>query len=255
MAATVCGIHVVEALLRRAPHRVLAVYIDQRRDDARARVVVGLAGEAGLAVHRCDGDTIERRVAGERHQGVMAEVRPSRPRDEGDVAELLADRDRPVLILVLDGVQDPHNFGACLRTAEAAGADAVIVPRDRACALTPAARKAASGAADLITIYRVTNLARVLQRLKSGGVWLVGTAEDASQGLFDADLTGPLALVLGGEQAGLRRLTREACDRLVRIPTAGAMVSLNVSVAAGISLFEAVRQRGGPAPSVHRESG
>lgn len=253
--ANVCGFHVVEMLLNRAPERVLAVYIDKHRDDARARALRGLASRAGISVQPCDPDTIDRRVPGERHQGIVAEVRPAPPRDEHDVAALIEPRDRAVLILVLDGVQDPHNLGACLRTAAAAGADAVIIPRDRACTLTPAVRKAASGAADLIPVYRVANLARVLARLKSGGVWLVGAAGDAPQSLFDTDLSGPLALVLGGEQSGLRRLTREACDTLAHIPTAGAVSSLNVSVATGVSLFEAVRQRHSAGSAARRNSG
>ncbi|MDH3738857.1 MAG: 23S rRNA (guanosine(2251)-2'-O)-methyltransferase RlmB [Alphaproteobacteria bacterium] len=240
---TVCGFHVVEALLNRAPQRVLAVYLDKQRDDARARALRGLAARVGVSVHACGAETIEQRVAGERHQGVMAEVRPAPLRDEHDLSALIDDRERPVLILVLDGVQDPHNLGACLRTAEAAGADAVIVPRDRACAMTPAVRKVASGAADLMPVYRVVNLARCLERLKSAGVWVVGAAEGAPQSVFDTDLTGSLALVLGGEQSGLRRLTRGSCDTLAHIPTAGANTSLNVSVASGVCLFEALRQR------------
>ncbi len=242
-AETVYGFHAVEVLLRRAPERVLSVYLDKTRADARARALRALAQRMGVAVHGCDARTLARRAPRAAHQGVLAEVRPVREYDERDLTGLLDTGGDAPLLLVLDGVQDPHNLGACLRTAEAAGADAVILPRDRTCPLTAAVRKAAAGAADVIPVFRVANLARVLTRLKAAGVWIVGTAEDAPDSVFDTDLNGPLALVLGGEQSGLRRLTSERCDALVAIPTAGSNSALNVSVASGICLFEALRQR------------
>jgi 23S rRNA (guanosine2251-2'-O)-methyltransferase len=162
---------------------------------------------------------------------------------EAELADFLKSLPANPLLLVLDGVQDPHNLGACLRVADATGVNAVIIPRDRSAPLSAVARRAASGAAETVPIFQVTNLARSLDAIKQAGVWLYGTAEDAPQELYAEDLSGPMALVLGGEGEGLRRLTREGCDRLVRIPMAGKIESLNVSVAAGVVLYEALRQR------------
>ncbi len=173
----------------------------------------------------------------------MARCAPPAPRSEAELERRLDALDHPPLLLVLDGVQDPHNLGACLRSADAAGADAVLAPRDRAAGLTPAVRKVAAGAAEHLPFVVVTNLARALRALRERGVRVVGTAGEAETSLYAAELRGPLALVVGGEARGLRRLTREHCDLLVALPMAGAVESLNVSVAAGVALFEAVRQR------------
>jgi 23S rRNA (guanosine2251-2'-O)-methyltransferase len=186
---------------------------------------------------------LDRETGGAVHQGVVAEVRPSAPLDENSLLDLITGLDSPALVLVLDGVSDPHNLGACLRTADAAGATAVVAPRDRAAGLTPAVRKVAAGAAETVPFAQVTNLARALRDLQSAGLWIAGTAEDGDRELFAADLTGPLALVMGSEGRGLRRLTRECCDFTLRLPMQGTVGSLNVSVAAGIVLYESLRQR------------
>jgi 23S rRNA (guanosine2251-2'-O)-methyltransferase len=188
-------------------------------------------------------ESLDAETGGAAHQGVVAEVRPSVPLDENSLLDLLTGQARPALILVLDGVSDPHNLGACLRTADAAGATAVVAPRDRAAGLSPAVRKVAAGAAETVPFAQVTNLARALRDMKEAGLWIAGTAGDGEQELFAADLSGPLALVFGSEGKGLRRLTRESCDFTLRLPMHGAVASLNVSVAAGIALYEALRQR------------
>jgi 23S rRNA (guanosine2251-2'-O)-methyltransferase len=179
------------------------------------------------------------------HQGIVARVVPAGPLREEDLLMRLAELSHPPLLLVLDGVQDPHNLGACLRTADAAGVDAVIVPKDRAAGLTPVARKVAAGAAETVPLVMVTNLARTLRSLKEQDVWIVGTDGDAETVHYAADLKGPLALVLGAEGTGMRRLTRECCDLVVRLPLEGTVESLNVSVATGVVLYEALRQRRG----------
>lgn len=245
-----CGIHAVRVLLARNPQRVRRVLLAEGRDGRRLDEIRGLARAAGVTVADSDDETLQRLAGGVRHQGVVAElvVRASDP--ETQLEEALEAAGGAPLLLVLDGVQDPHNLGACLRTADAAGVAAVIVPRDRAVGLTPAVRKVAAGGAETVPLVPVVNLARTLRELKDRGIWLIGTADGADHGLYEADLTGPVALVMGSEGEGLRRLTRECCDQLVAIPMAGAVESLNVSVAAAVALFEAVRQRhgaGGPA--------
>ena len=192
-----------------------------------------------------DKDEIARAADGVNHQGVLAWVRSPKPRLEKDLPDLLQGLDRPPFLLILDGVQDPHNLGACLRTADAAGVHAVIAPKDNAAGLTPTVCKVASGAAETVAYVQVTNLARAMDRLKEQGIWLTGTAGEATTDVYQADLKGPLGLVMGAEGSGLRRLTRERCDHLVRLPMLGRVESLNVSVATGICLYEALRQRGG----------
>ncbi len=239
----VYGLHAVESLLRDNPRRALRLYLQAGRDDARAARLLSLAGERGIGVARCPRRELDRRVAG-RHQGAVLEVRAAPPPgDERSLFRMLDSLERPALLLALDGVTDPHNLGACLRSADAAGAHALIAPRDRAADITPAARKVACGAADSVLFVRVANLARALRGLRERGVWLYGTAASAPRSVFDADLASPCALVVGAEGRGLRRLTRECCDDLVGLPMAGAVASLNVSVAAGVCLYEAVRQR------------
>lgn len=244
MAAPVAyGIHAVRVLLTRHPQRVRRVLLGGGRDAGRLAEVRALAQRAGIPVVNADDAQLGKLAEGERHQGVIAEIVPRSGDPETQLEEALEAAGAAPLLLVLDGVQDPHNLGACLRSADAAGVAAVIVPRDRAAGLTPVVRKVAAGAAETVPLVPVVNLARTLRDIKGRGVWLVGTDDAADKTLYDADLQGPLALVMGSEGEGMRRLTRECCDQLVSIPMAGAVESLNVSVATGVALFEAVRQR------------
>lgn len=239
----VYGLHAVDALLRQQPEQVQCLWVLDTRKDKRIAGIIELARNQGVTVERVSREQLDARVQG-RHQGVVAEVRPGeRKWDEAALNQLLDTLEQPALLLVLDGVTDPHNLGACLRSADAAGVQAVIVPKDNAVDLTPTVRKVACGAAESVPFVRVTNLARTLASLKERGIWLYGAAGEANKSIYNNDLTGPLALVMGAEGAGLRRLTREACDYLVKLPMAGSVSSLNVSVATGICLFEVVRQR------------
>lgn len=238
----VFGLHVVESLLRHHPRRVKRIWLAERRSDPRVQALVQLAGEARVTVESCDRRELDEWVEGV-HQGVVAEVSPSQVWGENMLDELLQRSEGPPLLLVLDGVTDPHNLGACLRTADAAGVQAVIVPKDKSATLNATVRKVACGAAEVVPLVAVTNLARTLEKLQQKGVWVVGTAGEAEQELYAQDFTGAIALVMGAEGRGMRRLTRERCDYLVRLPMAGSVSSLNVSVATGICLFEAVRQR------------
>ncbi|MDE2270464.1 MAG: 23S rRNA (guanosine(2251)-2'-O)-methyltransferase RlmB [Xanthomonadaceae bacterium] len=241
--AWIVGIHPVEGALANDPSRVRELLVEQGSHNPR---VTGLADEAkrlGVRVHVRPRAMLDKVSGHARHQGVAANYEVPAAKSEHDLADLLDSDDG--LFLVLDGVTDPHNLGACLRSAAAAGATAVIVPKDRAVGITPVVRRASAGAADRIPLVEVTNLARTLRDMKDAGVWLTGLAGEAQASLFDIDLRSRTALVMGSEGEGMRRLTREACDHLARIPMPGAMESLNVSVAAGIALFEAVRQRKG----------
>ncbi|HET7203224.1 MAG TPA: 23S rRNA (guanosine(2251)-2'-O)-methyltransferase RlmB [Steroidobacteraceae bacterium] len=239
------GIHAVRALITRHPHRVRQLWLGEAREAAaRLQELRQLAQAAGVVVQAAGDGELDRLADGERHQGAVAEVIPRAGDPETQLEEALeALGDTPALLLVLDGVTDPHNLGACMRSADAAGAAAVLVPRDRAAGLTPVVRKVAAGATESVPLIAVVNLARTLRELKERGLWLVGTSDEARRTLYDVDLTGPTVLVMGSEGEGMRRLTREACDELVSIPMAGAVESLNVSVATGVALFEAVRQR------------
>jgi 23S rRNA (guanosine2251-2'-O)-methyltransferase len=241
------GIHAVRVLLQRSPQRVRQLWLSNARDAAaRLQELRALAAAADIASVEVEPAQLDRLADGERHQGVVAGLVPRAGDPETQLEEALESLgDAPPLLLVLDGVTDPHNLGACLRSADAAGVAAVIVPRDRAAGLTPVVRKVAAGAAETVPLVQVVNLARTLRQLQERGVWLVGTSDDAPRTLYEVDCTGPLALVLGSEGEGMRRLTREACDELVAIPMQGAVESLNVSVAAGVALFEVVRQRKG----------
>ena len=240
----VYGVHAVEALLRHHPKRVKQLWLATGRDDPRVAALLELAAAARLAIGHKDRRELDEEAEGV-HQGVLAEVTPSQVWGENYLDELLDRASGAPLLLVLDGVTDPHNLGACLRTADAAGALAVIVPKDKSATLNATVRKVACGAAEVIPLVAVTNLARTLEKLQAKGVWLVGTAGEAQQMLYELDLTGPIALVMGAEGKGMRRLTREHCDYLAKLPMAGSVSSLNVSVAAGVCLFEVVRQRRG----------
>jgi 23S rRNA (guanosine2251-2'-O)-methyltransferase len=234
------GFHAVIAALEDGAVKPTEVLLAQHRQDERSRRVGELARAANIPVRLCAKSELDLAAPELRHQGVLA-LMPAQAAGGEEVLDSPATRDK--LILVLDGVQDPHNLGACLRTAEAAGVHAVIVPKDRATGLTPVARKAAAGAAERVPFVTVTNLARSLKRLRDLGYWITGLAGEAQDSLYDADLSGPRVLVLGAEGEGLRRLTKEHCHQLVRIPMAGKAESLNVSVAAAVCLYEAVRQR------------
>ena len=239
----VYGLHAVNAVLERSPERLLELWVAQPRDDARIRDLQERARNTGVRIQSAGGEALAKLVGDVVHQGVVASVRPLKGWDERELLAALAQAADEPLLLVLDGITDPHNLGACLRTADAAGAHAVLIPKDRAAAVDGVVRKVAAGAAEFTPVATVTNLARTLDVLKERGIWVVGTDGEAPQTLYAADLKRPLALVLGAEGVGMRRLTRERCDFLVRIPMAGQVESLNVSVAAGIALFEAGRQR------------
>lgn len=242
------GLHAVSSLLDSAPDKIRVLHCLSDRKDRRLQQLRQRAEAAGVACHESDRQELDQLVQA-RHQGVVAVVEDeAQIYSEGDIPALLTAAGSQALVLVLDGVTDPHNLGACLRSADAAGVCAVLAPRDKAAGLSPAVRKVACGAAETVPFIQVTNLARCLRQLQEQGLWLVGLAGEADMSLYQMDLTGPVALVMGAEGSGMRRLTKEACDFLVRLPMAGAVSSLNVSVAAGISLFEAVRQRqSGPA--------
>jgi 23S rRNA (guanosine2251-2'-O)-methyltransferase len=242
MSEIIYGIHAVKALLDNDPQRFLEVFILKGRDDRRLQPLIAELEATGIVIQVANRQWLDEKVEGVVHQGIIARVREGRQYQENDLPALLESVDTPFL-LVLDGVTDPHNLGACLRSADAAGVHAVIVPRDRSAQLNATAKKVACGAAENVPLIRVTNLARTLRLLQEMNVWIVGTAGEADHTLFQSKMTGPMALVMGAEGEGMRRLTREHCDELISIPMAGTVSSLNVSVATGICLFEAVRQR------------
>ena len=236
------GLHAMQSVLENEPERVLEVLVLKGRDDDRLKNIINQARRFGISVQFCQRKVLDDKVQGEQHQGVVARAKPARALDEADLDTILSRHAEPFL-LVLDGVTDPHNIGACLRTADAAGVHALIVPKDKSGGLTATARKVACGAAESVPLIQVTNLARTLKHLQEKGVWIAGTAGEAEQLIYDVDLKGPTALVMGAEGKGMRRLTREHCDQLVKLPMAGAVSSLNVSVATGVCLYEIVRQR------------
>ncbi|NBQ86367.1 MAG: 23S rRNA (guanosine(2251)-2'-O)-methyltransferase RlmB [Betaproteobacteria bacterium] len=236
------GFHAVGVRLKTAPQSVLEVYFDPSRRDARMRQFIDRAKEAGVRLIEADGVRLARLAGSHGHQGVAARVQAvEQARSLDDLLDQLGE---PPLLLVLDGVTDPHNLGACLRVADGAGAHAVIAPKDHAVGLNATVAKVASGAAETMPYFMVTNLARTLGELKERNIWCIGTSDDAPKTLYQVDLKGPVALVLGAEGPGMRQLTRKTCDELVSIPMRGAVESLNVSVASGVCLYEAMRQRG-----------
>jgi 23S rRNA (guanosine2251-2'-O)-methyltransferase len=234
------GFHAVEAALRNDAANILQLLVEKDRHDQRLKQLVQLAESQGISIELLRKTDLEKRCHSNHTQGIAARYRSS-PTKETALEDLLDKTD--LFLLVLDGVTDPHNLGACLRSADAAGVDAVIAPKDRAVGLTPVVRKVACGAAESVPFIQVTNLARTLKELQDAGVWIVGTAGEAEQFIYDVDLKGRLALIMGAEEKGMRRLTREHCNALVKLPMAGQVESLNVSVATGVCLFEAVRQR------------
>ncbi|WP_422766984.1 23S rRNA (guanosine(2251)-2'-O)-methyltransferase RlmB [Photobacterium leiognathi subsp. mandapamensis] len=236
------GIHAVKAVSASDPARFIEVFALKGRQDERLMPVINELQMLGITIQEAGRKALDDKVKGASHQGIVARVRPGKQYNENDLDDLLAGKENP-LLLILDGVTDPHNLGACLRNADAAGAIAVVVPKDRSAQLNATASKVACGAAEIVPLVRVTNLARTMRALQEKGVWIVGTAGEATHDIYHSKLTGPLAIVMGAEGEGMRRLTRETCDDLIKIPMAGSVSSLNVSVASGICLFEAVRQR------------
>ena len=246
------GFHAVGVRLRTAPQSVLEVHVEVSRRDARMRQFIERAQEAGVKLVESDGLRLSRLCGSHAHQGVAARVKEiAQVHSLDELLENLEESQAalapaartPPLLLVLAGVTDPHNLGACLRVADGAGAHAVIAPKDHAAGINATVAKVASGAAETVPYFMVTNLARTLNELKERNIWIVGTSDAAGKTLYQADLTGPVALVLGAEGAGMRQLTTKTCDELVQIPMRGAVESLNVSVASGICLYEALRQR------------
>ena len=239
------GLHAVEATLAQAPNRILEVWVSDQRPSRRTEALIQSLQGHSIPIQRVSARQLDQYSDQGRHQGVVIRVRLPQERDEAALKQDLSGAETP-FYLVLDQVSDPHNLGACLRTAEAAGVNGVIVPKDQACRLNATVCKVACGAAERVPLYRVTNLARTLRWMQESGVWLVGAAGEAEQTVYEQDLSGPLAVVMGAEGSGLRRLTREVCDHLVKIPMRGQIESLNVSVATGILLFEVVRQQSTP---------
>lgn len=246
-AKVLFGFHAVSVRLKSAPTSVIEVYVDPSRRDARMRQFVDRAREAGVRLMDADGLRLAKLAGSHGHQGVAALVNPvAQARSLDDRLDQLEQPGGEVpLLLVLDGVTDPHNLGACLRVADGAGAQAVIAPKDHAAGINATVAKVASGAAETVPYFMVTNLARTLNELKERHIWVIGTSDDATKTIYDVDLKGPVALVLGAEGHGMRQLTRKTCDELVRIPMQGAVESLNVSVASAVCLYEALRQRAG----------
>lgn len=237
------GIHAINTVLKRDPKRVHRILILKGRNDERMHSLFETAMSHKIQVEQVSKRELEELVEGGVHQGVVAFCKPIPTRTEKYLEQLLDNLDEPAFLLVLDGVTDPHNLGACLRTADAAGVHAVIAPKDKSAPLNATASKVACGAAEVVPYVLVTNLARTLKSLQQRGIWTTGTAGETDLDVYKANLTGPMALIMGAEGQGMRRLTREHCDQLVKIPMAGEVSSLNVSVATGICLFEAVRQR------------
>ena len=235
------GFHAITVRMKTAPKSIIELHVESNRRDARMRSFVDRARESDIKIIETDGERLDKLAGTSRHQGVVARVElVQMPHSLDEVVESI---EGPPLLLVLDGVTDPHNLGACLRVADGAGAHAVVAPKDHAVGVNATVAKVASGAAETVPYIMVTNLARTLNELKDYDIRIIGTSDDAEHTLYDIDLSGPVAFVLGSEGDGMRQLTRKTCDELVRIPMAGAVESLNVSVAAGVCLFEALRQR------------
>lgn len=237
------GINAVMMLLSKSPERVQKIILNKTRDDARMRSLRELAGKLELCIEELSSLEIDKSYPDYVHQGVVALISKNVNYVENDIEKLLANCSNNAFILILDGITDPHNLGACLRAADAAGVDFVVIPKDKSAGITPLVSKVASGAAEILPIVQVTNLARAMQKLKSLGVWLYGTHLEAQQSIYDLDLTGSVAFVMGSEGSGIRRLTAKECDVLCDLPMSGHVQSLNVAVACGICLYEVVRQR------------
>lgn len=239
----VYGLHAVITLLERSPEQIMELWLLDTRNDKRMQKVLDLARAQEIAVRETDKGLMSQKTEEANHQGVIAWRKPRQNVTEKHLPEILDNLTGTALILILDGITDPHNLGACLRTADAAGAQLVLAPKDQSAPLNATVAKVACGAAEVVPYIQVTNLARTMKELQERGIWIIGTAGEADQDIYQQDLTGPVALVMGAEGSGMRRLTREKCDFLANIPMAGEVSSVNVSVATGICLFEAVRQR------------
>lgn len=242
----VFGIHAVNALIGNSPERFIELWLLKGREDERLLPIINLARKYGISTQLVQRKVLDDKCNGEQHQGVVARVQPGKTFTENDIDDIIQKAEKKQqapFFLILDGVTDPHNLGACLRNADAAGVQAIIVPKDNAARITGTVRKVAVGAAEFVPLVQVTNLARTMKYLQQQGVWIIGTAGETDTCLYDVKLSGPMALVMGAEGKGMRRLTRENCDQLVKLPMAGSVSSLNVSVATGICLFEIVRQR------------
>lgn len=242
---TACGFHAIQTVLDWEPERIIGVWLDKTRRDARMSALHQQLNDHKIVFQLTDKNKLDRLSNSNNHQGVVVELNVAAMRNENDLLTSLTNNPNPPLLLVLDQIQDPHNFGACLRTADAAGVDGVIIAKDNSVGFTPTVLKTSSGAFEFVPVYQVTNLRRLLKSLQDKGVWIVGASGDAKQNIYTADLKGALAIVMGSEGSGMRRLTREACDFLVNIPMLGRVESLNVSVATGVILYEALRQRQG----------
>ncbi len=237
------GLHAVESLLRNRPKSIRCLYVQTERHDQKINSLIQIAKQVKIPIDYQSRQELDRLTDDANHQGIVADCAKAPAYTERDLPSLLDNLSSPAFILILDGVQDPHNLGACFRSADGAGVQMLIAPKDKAVSITPVVSKVASGATETIPFVQVTNLVRAMEILKEAGIWIYGAAAEAETSIFQTDLRGPLALVLGAEGAGLRRLTREHCDALMRIPMQGSVASLNVSVATAICLFEVVRQR------------
>ena len=237
------GLHAVKALLGNQYRTTKRIVINQERTDKRMQEVLNIAEEAGIPLEQISTQKMDQRFPDVLHQGIVAYASPLLQYNEHDIQELLDAKQKPALILILDGVTDPHNLGACLRSADAAGVDFVIIPKDKNATITSVVSKVACGASEFIPLIRVTNLVRAMEILKQAGVWIFGAAGEASESIYQLDFKTPTAIVLGAEGDGMRRLTRDTCDGIFSLPMLGSVSSLNVSVATGICLYEAVRQR------------
>lgn len=240
---TIFGLHAVQALLNNQSERVIRLSVSKERTDKKIDGLVSHARQQGIAVEILPRQELDRMTNEGNHQGIVAHCKAMRAYSESDLPLLLDNLDKPACVLVLDSVQDPHNLGACFRSADAAGVNLIIAPKDKAASITPIVSKVACGATESVPFVQVTNLVRALETLKELGIWIYGAAGEATQTVYQTDLTGPVAIVMGAEGEGLRRLTREHCDVLVKIPMIGTVSSLNVSVATGVLLFEVLRQR------------
>lgn len=242
----VFGIHAINELLKRSPERVIEAWVLKGREDERMQPLLNLLRKYRIPVQAVARKVLDDKSEQAQHQGIIARITEGKSYTEADLEALITQRQqqqKDPFFLILDGVTDPHNLGACLRNADAAGVDAIIVPKDKSARLSATVRKVAVGAAETVPLVVVTNLARTMRDLQNMGVWLIGTAGEAQECIYDVKLNGALALVMGAEGKGMRRLTREHCDQLVKLPMAGSVSSLNVAVASGICLFEVVRQR------------
>ncbi len=242
-SAKLFGLHAVQAALDYSPEKIVRVWVDAQRDDKRLGKAIGELTKLGIEAEKIDRKQLDRLADGHNHQGIAAEVAMPQVLGESDLKDAVLKLENIALFLVLDNVQDPHNLGACLRTADATGVQGVIITKDNSVGITPTVCKVASGAAETVPVYQVTNLARTLRWLKEQGIWVTGAAGEAEQSVYQSDFTLPLAIVIGAEGTGLRRLTKEQCDFLVKLPMLGQVESLNLSVATGVFLYEAVRQR------------